>query len=123
MTMSSMFLFGSRAREDHDGGSDTDLLIACEERQPRHVSIGKVSMFFYPWPKLLADAASGELFAGHIALEGKPIQDPLDQLGELRGRRTANPSQIESRQSGAEVRAKIKVRRARWEAAPDQRRR
>ena len=84
-----MFLFGSRAREDHDSGSDTDLLIACDERQPRHVSIGKVSMFFYPWAKLLADAASGELFAGHIALEGKPIQDPLDQLGELR--RTFKP--------------------------------
>jgi len=84
MTMSSMFLFGSRARGDHDSGSDTDLLIVCDERQPRHVSVGKVSMFFYLWQKLLADAALGDLFAGHIALEGKPISDEFDQLGELR---------------------------------------
>jgi hypothetical protein len=41
-------------------------------------------MFFYPWHKLLADAAAGDLFAGHIALEGKPISDPHDQLRELK---------------------------------------
>jgi hypothetical protein len=32
----------------------------------------------------VADAEAGDLFAGHIALEGKPISDPLDQLGDLR---------------------------------------
>ncbi|MCW5737311.1 MAG: nucleotidyltransferase domain-containing protein [Enhydrobacter sp.] len=79
-----MFLFGSRARGDHEAASDTDLLIVCDEPQPRHVSVGKVSMFFYPWQKLLADAAHGDLFAGHVALEGKPISDEFDQLRELR---------------------------------------
>lgn len=84
MAASAILLFGSRARLDHDRASDTDLLFICQEPQPRHVSAGRTSMFFYPWQKLLDDAASGDLFVGHLVQEARAVADPLDQLGQLR---------------------------------------
>jgi hypothetical protein len=48
------------------------------------MSVGQVSMFFYPWPKLLADATQGDLFVCHVVREAKPLFDPGNQLAELR---------------------------------------
>lgn len=84
MAASAILLFGSRAREDHDRASDTDLLFICEEPHPRHVSAGRTSMFFYPWAKLLADASAGDLFVGHLAQEARALSDPSDKLGQLK---------------------------------------
>jgi len=80
----AILLFGSRARNDHENASDVDMLYVCDETEPRHVSAGKTSMFFYPWKKLLADAAAGDLFVGHIAFESRAYADPNDLLGRLR---------------------------------------
>ena len=82
--VSAILLFGSRAREDHGRGSDTDLLLVSPPGTPQHRSIGHLSMFFYPWDKLTADARDGDLFVCHIVREARPVFDPLDQLGELR---------------------------------------
>lgn len=82
--VSAILLFGSRAREDNSRGSDTDLLLISPPGEPQHKSIGHLSMFFYPWEKLAADARHGDLFVCHIVHEAKPVFDPLGQLDELR---------------------------------------
>lgn len=82
--VSAILLFGSRAREDNRRGSDTDLLLVSPPGTPQHKSIGHLSMFFYPWEKLIADARDGDLFVCHIVREAKPVFDPLDQLDQLR---------------------------------------
>jgi hypothetical protein len=84
MAISAMLLFGSRARNDHAPESDTDLLIIVPGFHPRHTSVGHVSMFFYPRTKLLADAAQGDLFVGHLVQEAKPFFDTNGKLVELR---------------------------------------
>jgi hypothetical protein len=89
---SAILLFGSRARQDHDNASDTDLLYICDEATPRHVSAGRTSMFFYPWHRLLAGAEAGDLFVGHIAYEARPLADPNDQLGKLKAAFRIRPS-------------------------------
>lgn len=82
--VSAILLFGSRAREDNSRGSDTDLLLVSPPGKPQHKSIGHLSMFFYPWQKLTADACDGDLFVCHIVREAKPVFDPLGQLDQLR---------------------------------------
>jgi predicted nucleotidyltransferase len=82
--ISAILLFGSRAREDNLRGSDTDLLLIAPPGVPRHRSIGHLSMFFYPWEKLVEDARSGDLFVCHVVREAKPVFDPHLQLDELR---------------------------------------
>jgi len=82
--VSAILLFGSRAREDNSRGSDTDLLLISPPGTPKHKSIGHLSMFFYPWEKLQADARDGDLFVCHIVREAKPVFDPLNQLDQLR---------------------------------------
>lgn len=82
--VSAILLFGSRAREDNSRGSDTDLLLVSPSGTPQHKSIGHLSMFFYPWEKLTADARDGDLFVCHIVREAKPVFDPLGQLDQLR---------------------------------------
>ena len=82
--ISAVLLFGSRAREDNGRGSDTDLLLVSSAGKPQHKSIGHLSMFLYPWPKLTADAKCGDLFVCHLAREAKALFDPADRLGGLR---------------------------------------
>ena len=82
--ISAILLFGSRARDDSSRGSDTDLLLISPCDAPQHKSIGHLSMFFYPWQKLISDAREGDLFVCHIVQEAKPVFDPLGQLDALR---------------------------------------
>lgn len=82
--ISAVLLFGSRARGDNERGSDTDILLVSPPGDPRHKSSGHLSMFFYPWPKLLDDARAGDLFVCHLTREAQPIFDPTGRLEELR---------------------------------------
>lgn len=90
--ISAILLFGSRARGDSGRGSDTDLLLVSPCDAPQHKSIGHLSMFFYPWQKLIADAREGDLFVCHIVQEAKPVFDPLGQLDKLRSQFTLRTS-------------------------------
>src|SRR5690606_5007487 len=72
-----------QARSDQGEASDTDLLLVTEGIETQHMSHGHVSMFFYGWSKLLADAADGDLFVCHIAREAKPVFDPNGLLTTL----------------------------------------
>ncbi len=82
--VAAILLFGSRARGDEARGSDTDLLLVVPDGEPKHISRHNFSMFLYAWPKLLADAAQGDLFVCHLVKEAEPIVDPEDRLGRLR---------------------------------------
>ncbi|MFI4973076.1 MAG: nucleotidyltransferase domain-containing protein [Caulobacterales bacterium] len=84
MTVSTVALFGSRARGDQEDGSDIDLLLVTQEDRPRHVTMGNLSLSFYPLEDLLAGARQGDLFVCHLCQEAKPIYDPAHELGRLR---------------------------------------
>ena len=84
MSIGAILLFGSLARGDHSDGSDTDLLAIASDDRSLHVSVGRLSMFVYPWPRLESDAEAGDLFACHLVHEAKVIFDPDDYLSKLK---------------------------------------
>lgn len=84
MAIAATLLFGSLARADHVQGSDTDLLMINLENETRHVSVGHLSLFIYPWRQLEEDARSGELFTCHLVQEAKPLVDPEGYFRRLR---------------------------------------
>ena len=83
MVVVATLLFGSLARTDHAEGSDTDLLMVSLDRETRHVSVGHLSLFLYPWHQLQQDARDGDLFVCHLAREAKPLIDPDNCLAKL----------------------------------------
>lgn len=83
MAIAATLLFGSLARADHAGGSDTDLLMINLEDETRHVSVGHLSLFMYPWRQLEHDARMGDLFVCHLVQEAKPLVDPDGYLPQL----------------------------------------
>jgi len=85
MAVAATLLFGSLARTDHAEGSDTDILMINLGEETRHVSIGHLSLFLYPWQKLEQDAREGDLFVCHLVREAKALIDPDDYLPKLRG--------------------------------------
>lgn len=83
MAVAATLLFGSLARSDHSEGSDTDLLMVNLAKDTRHVSVGRVSLFLYPWRQLERDAHQGDLFVCHLVHEAKPLFDPDGYLPKL----------------------------------------
>lgn len=83
MTIAATLLFGSLARDDHAEGSDTDLLMINLDDVTRHVSVGHLSLFVYPWRQLKRDAYGGDLFVCHLVREAKPLIDPDNYLTKL----------------------------------------
>ncbi|RVU14173.1 hypothetical protein [Methylobacterium oryzihabitans] len=51
--------------------------------ETRHVSVGQLSIFIYPWRQLEEDAQSGDLFTCHLVQEAKPLVDPDGYLPRL----------------------------------------
>lgn len=85
MAVAATLLFGSLARGDHSEGSDTDLLMINLNDETRHVSIGRLSLFLYPWCQLEQNARNGDLFVCHLVREARPLIDPDSYLPKLRG--------------------------------------
>lgn len=83
MAVVATLLFGSLARADHSEGSDTDLLMVSLDKDTRHVSVGHLSLFLYPWPQLQEDAREGDLFVCHLVREAKPLIDPEKYLVKM----------------------------------------
>jgi predicted nucleotidyltransferase len=75
MSVSAIALFGSRARGDHEPGSDTDLLLITSESTPRHVRKGNLSLSLYPYEDLISRAQRGDLFVCHVVKEAKVLYD------------------------------------------------
>lgn len=84
MSIAAILLFGSLARADQSEGSDTDLLLITADDETRHLSVGHLSMFLYPWFQLKLDAENGDLFVCHLVREAKAIFDPDGYLLQLR---------------------------------------
>ena len=84
MPVVAALLFGSFARADQSEGSDTDLLLVNLDDETRHVSVGQLSTFLYPWHKLEHDSRNGDLFACHLVREAKPLFDPDGYLPKLK---------------------------------------
>lgn len=84
MTVLAVCLFGSQARGDQDESSDVDLLLITSERQPRHSSMGTVSLSMYPIDDLIERAAAGDLFLCHLANEARPMYDPEGNLPRIK---------------------------------------
>jgi hypothetical protein len=83
MAIAATLLFGSQARADQSAESDTDLLMINLKDETRHVSVGDLSLFIYPWRQLEEDARLGDLFTCHLVQEAKPLFDPDGYLPRL----------------------------------------
>jgi predicted nucleotidyltransferase len=66
-------LFGSRAREDGDAASDTDLLALTTDRQPKYTVRNGVVLSSFPYGLMLHRAGLGDLFVLHINTEATVI--------------------------------------------------
>lgn len=84
MPVAATLLFGSLARADQSEESDTDLLMIGLDQETRHVSVGRLSLFLYPWEQLEKAARDGDLFVCHLVCEAKPLVDPHDYLSKLK---------------------------------------
>ena len=84
MPVVAVLLFGSLARADQSEGSDTDLLMVTLDDETRHISVGRLSLFFYPWRTLEHNARNGDLFVCHLVREARPLLDPDGYLSRLK---------------------------------------
>ena len=80
----AILLFGSLARADQSHESDTDLLLVTLGDETRHISVGHLSLFLYPWSTLETNARNGDLFVCHLVREAKPLFDPDGYLPKLK---------------------------------------
>ena len=84
MPVVAILLFGSLARADQSEGSDTDLLMVNLDNETRHISVGRFSLFLYPWLTLERNARNGDLFVCHLVREAKPLFEPDGYLPKLK---------------------------------------
>jgi hypothetical protein len=85
MMLRAVFLYGSKARNDDDGASDTDLMGVSEDGQIQKTLYGpRISFHCYPLDWLLRNSADGSLFVLHIVKEAAALYDPEDCLGKLK---------------------------------------
>ena len=80
----AILLFGSLARADESEGSDTDLLMIKLQDETRRISVGRLSLFLYPWRTLKQNARDGDLFVCHLVREAKALMDPNGYLPRLK---------------------------------------
>lgn len=75
MSLSTLILYGSRARQDNSASSDVDLFAIGNEDDYRMVVASKVNLAVYSRETALQMTSSGDLFMLHIVREGRPIYD------------------------------------------------
>ena len=76
MSISSIILYGSRARGDHRRDSDVDLLgVVDTPTISRTPAVRGANLHLYPFDYLINKAKSGDLFLLHLTSEGKPLFD------------------------------------------------
>lgn len=125
MSVAATLLFGSLARDDRSEGSDTDLLMIGLDDETRHVSIGHISLFLYPWRQLEQAARDGDLFVCHLVREAKALIDPDSYLPKLKHAfqlRSSYEAEIERASDfgwflvrfGAELNAQLLAKRTLW---------
>jgi hypothetical protein len=81
----AILLYGSKARNDGERDSDTDLLgISTGGPIAKHHEDVGVSFHVYPLPWMLEHSARGSLFLSHITHEAVPLFDPEDTLSLIK---------------------------------------
>jgi len=81
----AIVLYGSKARADGSIDSDTDLLgIARSGKIQKTYDDKGLSFHSYPLQWLIDEAAQGQLFLLHIAIEAVAIFDPMGHLDTVR---------------------------------------
>jgi hypothetical protein len=81
----ALILYGSRARGDARVGSDIDIILAEEgDHVGRPRANSGISIHQYGKTWLVNQARIGNLFAYHVAHEGRPLLDELHFLQEMR---------------------------------------
>lgn len=80
----AMMLFGSAARGDTSSTSDTDLLLVTESGGPTGIKKDGAEIQILSAEKLFAMAKNGDLFAIHLALEGKIIFDSCNVFSRFK---------------------------------------
>ena len=73
--LSSLILFGSRARGDNRPNSDIDLLGITNSGGIEECRANGTSLYTYPIETLLNKARAGDLFVLHLVQEGRVIHD------------------------------------------------
>lgn len=86
MSISALALYGSRARNDHAEGSDTDLFAITTDANYKMVVEGKLNIACYPKEQAFSRAEGGDLFFMHIVNEGTPIYDLGGDFREVKNR-------------------------------------
>ncbi|SEJ46168.1 Nucleotidyltransferase domain-containing protein [Azotobacter beijerinckii] len=84
MSILSLVIYGSRARNDHAPESDTDLFAITDDANYKMIVVGSTNIACYPRETALERAKSGELFFFHIVKEGTPIYDPGYEFDKLK---------------------------------------
>jgi predicted nucleotidyltransferase len=83
MSISTLILYGSCARQDNSASSDVDLFAVGNADDYRMVVASKVNLAVYSKESALRMSRSGDLFMLHIVREGRPIYDDRLLFREL----------------------------------------
>lgn len=76
--ISTLILYGSRARGDNHIDSDVDLLgVVPEGRIAGSSTQRAVNIHLRPFENLIEQAAAGDLFVAHIVFEGRVLHDTM----------------------------------------------
>ncbi|WP_158939780.1 nucleotidyltransferase domain-containing protein [Burkholderia sp. S171] len=84
MSILSLALYGSRARQDEVEGSDIDLFSISDDAQYRMIVHGNTNIASYPRQLAVERAEQGDLFMLHIVSESQTLYDPREYMNELK---------------------------------------
>jgi hypothetical protein len=73
MAIIGLALYGSRARQDHEPGADTDILAVITEGEPGSSTSDGLSLSWQPMGRLVCGAGTGDLFVLHIVSEARVL--------------------------------------------------
>lgn len=83
MAITSMALYGSRARNDHSSDSDTDLFAITNDDRYQMVFHGTTNIACYPRELAMSRAEGGDLFFLHIVREAIVMYDQDSSFEEM----------------------------------------
>lgn len=75
MSIETLIIYGSTARDEQHSGSDVDLLGITLDGAHTMIVKKKVNLAVYPFQKMIDMACHGDLFMLHLISEGKAIYD------------------------------------------------
>lgn len=92
MSLDTLIIYGSGARDDQDAHSDVDLLGITSMQDYNMIVKKKVNIAIYPVAQAFRMAKHGDLFMLHIVSEGQAIYDGKGYFSELQSIFSFKPS-------------------------------